>query len=207
MPYYQSKLSSTDVRSISKEYGIPLDLHPRSPPEGMTMDQLSEDAIVITMSEYLRFPFTANVSIRKRAAIPAKEKIVQHTIPSLLEDQNILDKTKSQQRVDVDDAKVLVAKEKKKVQAAKAAAKKKETPPVDNTLVIHSETEEDDVGKNPHRFGQDTPQIEPFINLSDQPLNVDNEQVFVDDSNIDGMSHPSSNPATHHDRSGGVSLS
>nr|GEV14831.1 hypothetical protein [Tanacetum cinerariifolium] len=184
-----------------------LAITPKDPPEGMTMDQLSEDVIVITMSEYLRFPFTANVSIRKRAAIPAKEKIVQHTIPSLLVDQNIPDKTKSQQRVEVDDAKVLAAKEKKKVQAAKAAAKKKETPPVDNTLVIHSETEEDDVGENPHRFGQDTPRIEPFINLSNQPLNADNEQVFVDDSNIDGMSHPSSNPATHHDRSGGVSLS
>ncbi|GJZ53095.1 hypothetical protein Tco_0607980 [Tanacetum coccineum] len=45
MPYHQSKLSSTEVKSITKEYGVPLNLHPRVPPEGVTMDKLSEDVI------------------------------------------------------------------------------------------------------------------------------------------------------------------
>ncbi|GJW61080.1 hypothetical protein Tco_0110415 [Tanacetum coccineum] len=47
MPHHRSKLTSTDVKSIAKEYGIPLDLHTRAPLETRTMDQLLENDIVI----------------------------------------------------------------------------------------------------------------------------------------------------------------
>ncbi|GJS56719.1 RNA-directed DNA polymerase, eukaryota, reverse transcriptase zinc-binding domain protein [Tanacetum coccineum] len=43
----------------------------------------------ITMSEYLRFPFTTNVVVQKCTVMPAKENIVQHTTPLLLENQDI----------------------------------------------------------------------------------------------------------------------
>nr|GEW33197.1 hypothetical protein [Tanacetum cinerariifolium] len=147
MPQPRSKLTTAKVKSITKEYGILLDLHPRVPLEGRTMDQLPTDAIglydqysgcegscrdhhrpsfVITMFECLRFPFTASVVIKKGDAIPAKEKIVQHTTLPFLKNQDILEKTDSQREVEVEDEKVLAAKEKKKVQAANVDAKKKE---------------------------------------------------------------------------------
>ncbi|GJW66735.1 hypothetical protein Tco_0121159 [Tanacetum coccineum] len=45
MPHHRSKLTSTDVKSITKEYDISLDLHPRAPPKGRSMDRLSKNDI------------------------------------------------------------------------------------------------------------------------------------------------------------------
>ncbi|GJS65042.1 hypothetical protein Tco_0679606 [Tanacetum coccineum] len=41
----KSFLTETNVKWLAKCYGIPADLHPRVPPEGMTMDALPGDAI------------------------------------------------------------------------------------------------------------------------------------------------------------------
>ncbi|GJZ21095.1 hypothetical protein Tco_0558134 [Tanacetum coccineum] len=125
MPQYRSKMTATKVDLVVKELGIPLDLHPRIHPEDMTMDQLPEDAIVITMSEYIRFPFTTSMVILTGDVIPAKENIFQNTTPPLPENQNIPVKTDDQRAMEVANEKVLVAKEKKKVQTTRVATKKK----------------------------------------------------------------------------------
>ncbi|GJW27002.1 hypothetical protein Tco_0040813 [Tanacetum coccineum] len=340
MPHHRSKLTSTDVKSITKEYDISLDLHPRAFSEGRSMDRFSKNAIgkgaggkifhetfsgmkgwkykfffidkraipntiawrhhysnvfdplsdddysildvralaenivdlrlvhhgllftvglatiwefpsvysifkdtrgnVIIMSEYIGFPFTANVAIKNGVAIPAKVQIVQHTTPPLLKDQNISDKTDSQWGLEVEDAKkpslfFLATNPSSNIALhlfsflkGHTASSSGTTSPTpirtpsldDNTLVIHSQSKEEDVGKNLCCFGprsnthnmldnednvshvssyesanesihnyidvyagyerDDTPWIEPFVNLSGQPLNDDNEQVFVD---------------------------
>nr|GFB41544.1 hypothetical protein [Tanacetum cinerariifolium] len=45
MPCYESSMSPKDVKSLALRYGIPLDLHPRAPYEGWTMDQLPKEVI------------------------------------------------------------------------------------------------------------------------------------------------------------------
>ncbi|GJT63150.1 hypothetical protein Tco_1006683 [Tanacetum coccineum] len=45
MHLYRSSLTETNVKWLTKCYGIPEDLHPRVPPEGMTMDVLLAEAI------------------------------------------------------------------------------------------------------------------------------------------------------------------
>ncbi|GKB55834.1 hypothetical protein Tco_0912020 [Tanacetum coccineum] len=45
MPFYESKLSKTDVKALAKKYDIPLDLHPCAPSEGWTVDKLPEEVI------------------------------------------------------------------------------------------------------------------------------------------------------------------
>ncbi|GJY50093.1 reverse transcriptase domain-containing protein [Tanacetum coccineum] len=45
MHLYKSSLTETNVKWLTKCYGILADLHPRVPPEGMTMDVLPADAI------------------------------------------------------------------------------------------------------------------------------------------------------------------
>ncbi|GJZ52143.1 hypothetical protein Tco_0606658 [Tanacetum coccineum] len=45
MHLYKSSLSETDIKWLTKCYKIPKELHPRIVPEGMTMDQLPNDAI------------------------------------------------------------------------------------------------------------------------------------------------------------------
>ncbi|GJS83311.1 hypothetical protein Tco_0749852 [Tanacetum coccineum] len=47
-------LSKNDLKDLVKTYRIPLDLHPRLPDVGFTMDHLPADAIGI-YSEFLRF--------------------------------------------------------------------------------------------------------------------------------------------------------
>ncbi|GJZ39999.1 hypothetical protein Tco_0586562 [Tanacetum coccineum] len=82
---------------------------------------------VVTMSEYLCFPFLSGAFIMKGAAVPANHPVGQNTTPPLSVDQPIPDKTDSQQEVEVKYPKVITAREKKKAQIAKAAAKKKES--------------------------------------------------------------------------------
>ncbi|GJX23382.1 hypothetical protein Tco_0227827, partial [Tanacetum coccineum] len=81
---------------------------------------------VVTMSEYLLFPFLSGASITRGALVPANHPEGQNTTPLLLADQPIPDKTDSQLEVETEDAKVVAAREKKKTQAAKAAAKNKD---------------------------------------------------------------------------------
>nr|GFA54493.1 hypothetical protein [Tanacetum cinerariifolium] len=54
MPHHLFKLTSLKVKSITKVYGIPLELHPKVPLEGMTMNELPERAIGL-YDQFLEF--------------------------------------------------------------------------------------------------------------------------------------------------------
>ncbi|GJR56643.1 hypothetical protein Tco_1407164 [Tanacetum coccineum] len=45
MPYHVFTMSPKDVKSLAKQYSIPLDLHPCAPVKGWTMDKLLEEVI------------------------------------------------------------------------------------------------------------------------------------------------------------------
>ncbi|GJZ00371.1 retrotransposon protein, putative, ty1-copia subclass [Tanacetum coccineum] len=326
MPHHLFKLTSLKVKSVTKVYGIPLELHPRVPSEGMTMNELSESAIglyeqffdfsgvmvpfstlllgiikhfqvhisqlvplglnrstmfeldyrslgitptvnlfrvraipdsmawrhhdsdvydplpdddysipdvrtlaekvidlrpvhlellftaglatvwefpgvLITMSEYLHFPFTANIMISKVDVIPAMEKIVQNTTHPLLKNQNIPEKTNSQREVEVKDEKVLAAKKKKKVQAARAAAKRK-----------------DGKTRTDGGEGSSKPKSKRRKTLANEVVHFSSHEsadesvhkyiyVFADESNIVGTSRLVSTPRSSHGYSGGAYLS
>ncbi|GKF09269.1 hypothetical protein Tco_0043493 [Tanacetum coccineum] len=78
---------------------------------------------VITMSEYLCFPFLSDASIIQGSALLSKDLVAQHTTPPLSVDQAIPKKTDFQREVEVEDSKIVAARERK----ARAAAKKKES--------------------------------------------------------------------------------
>nr|GEU84676.1 hypothetical protein [Tanacetum cinerariifolium] len=77
---------------------------------------------VVTMSEYLCFPFLSGASISKGPALSSQDHIPQHTTCPLPEGQNIPDKKDHQRRVRVEDPKIVATRERK----ARAAAKKRE---------------------------------------------------------------------------------
>ncbi|GJX35972.1 hypothetical protein Tco_0247529 [Tanacetum coccineum] len=77
---------------------------------------------VVTISEYLRFPFLSGAFISKGPALTPQDQIGQHTTRPLPGDQTIPEKTDHQKRVEVEDPKIVAIRERK----ARAAAKKKE---------------------------------------------------------------------------------
>ncbi|GJY27934.1 hypothetical protein Tco_0403701 [Tanacetum coccineum] len=80
------------------------------------------DFPVVTMSEYLRFPFLSGASISKGPALTSQDQIEQHTRRPLPSDQTIPEKTDHQKRVELEDPKNVATRERK----ARAAAKKRE---------------------------------------------------------------------------------
>nr|GEW60513.1 hypothetical protein [Tanacetum cinerariifolium] len=76
---------------------------------------------VVTMFEYLRFPFLSDASILKGHALSSHDCIPQHTTCPLSEGQNIPEKTDHQRRVEVKDPKIVATQERK----ARVAAKKR----------------------------------------------------------------------------------
>nr|GEU43591.1 nucleotide-diphospho-sugar transferase [Tanacetum cinerariifolium] len=77
---------------------------------------------VVTMFEYLRFPFLSGASILKGPALTSQDQIEQHTTRPFSSNQNISEKTDHQKRVEVEDPKIVATRERK----ARAAAKKRE---------------------------------------------------------------------------------
>ncbi|GJZ39609.1 hypothetical protein Tco_0586172 [Tanacetum coccineum] len=77
---------------------------------------------VVTMSEYLRFPFMSGGTISQGYALTSQDQIAQHTARPLPPDQAIPEKTDHQKIVEVEDSKIVAIRERK----AKAAAKKRE---------------------------------------------------------------------------------
>ena len=54
-----SKTFPSDVLALAQAFGVPLDLHPRVPPKGITMDQLLADAIGL----YVEYFFEGGLNV------------------------------------------------------------------------------------------------------------------------------------------------
>ncbi|GJX18762.1 hypothetical protein Tco_0221439 [Tanacetum coccineum] len=99
---------------------------------------------VVTMSEYLYSPFLSGASIVQGNAIPPNHLVGQNTTSFLSADQSIPNKTDSQLEVEVEDLKVIAAREKKKTQAARTVVHFRNTdggpnaPDDENRSVSHS---------------------------------------------------------------------
>ncbi|GJT84369.1 hypothetical protein Tco_1058711, partial [Tanacetum coccineum] len=130
-PQHPSKVTTTKVKSIAKEYGIPLDLHPKVPLEGRTMDQLPKDAIglyeqffeslEVRMKGWKdKFFFVDRRAILDTMAWRHHDSDVYDPLPD--DDYSIVDVRALAENiidlrpeVEVEDEKVLATKEKKKV--------------------------------------------------------------------------------------------
>ncbi|GKB61790.1 hypothetical protein Tco_0917976 [Tanacetum coccineum] len=77
---------------------------------------------VVTMSEYLHFPFLSGASISKGPSLTYQDQILQLTTRPLPSDQTIPEKTNHQKGVEVEDPKIVAIRERK----AQAVAKKRE---------------------------------------------------------------------------------
>ncbi|GJY23871.1 hypothetical protein Tco_0397529 [Tanacetum coccineum] len=76
---------------------------------------------VVTMSEYLRLPFLSGMTIEAGEALTEQNVIPQHTTTPLSVDEQVPDKTDSQQRVEASDPKIVATR----IRKANAAAKRK----------------------------------------------------------------------------------
>ncbi|GJZ68766.1 hypothetical protein Tco_0632316, partial [Tanacetum coccineum] len=65
---------------------------------------------VVTMSEYLRFPFLSGASIEKGTVLTNQDWIAQHTTSPLPKERPISDKTDRQREVEVEDPKIVKRK-------------------------------------------------------------------------------------------------
>nr|GEW33880.1 putative reverse transcriptase domain-containing protein [Tanacetum cinerariifolium] len=89
MSCHKSTMSPKYVKYLVLRHGIPLDLHLCAPSEGWTMDQLPEEVIVITMSEYLRFPFLLDDSTVQGFVLSSQDPMAQHTTPPLMGEEGL----------------------------------------------------------------------------------------------------------------------
>ncbi|GJU58903.1 hypothetical protein Tco_1236669 [Tanacetum coccineum] len=76
---------------------------------------------VVTMSEYLRLPFLSGMTIEAGEALTEQDVIPQHTTTPLSADEQVPEKTDSQQRVEASDPKIVATR----IRKANAAAKRK----------------------------------------------------------------------------------
>ncbi|GKB52576.1 hypothetical protein Tco_0903329 [Tanacetum coccineum] len=177
---------------------------------------------VVTMSEYLCFPFLSGVSIMQGAVVPANHLTGQNTTPSLSADQPIPDITDSQQEVKVEDPKT--KKKKRKSASASSNHVSSSVPlrtvaPTNQVIPIHNENKDGEpnilndenrsashsprgsASESVHNFVNveeekeqyPPPHIKPFINLSGPPIHPAKEPVFLSETNADGSSHPLNN--------------
>ncbi|GJW08475.1 hypothetical protein Tco_1570898 [Tanacetum coccineum] len=79
---------------------------------------------VVTMSEYLRLPFLSGMTIEAGEALTEQNVIPQHTTTPLSADEQVPDKTGSQQRVEASDPKIVATRIRKAHAAAKRKAEK-----------------------------------------------------------------------------------
>ncbi|GJW19946.1 hypothetical protein Tco_0027382 [Tanacetum coccineum] len=152
---------------------------------------------VVTMSEYLRFPFLSGASITRGAAVPANHPIGQNTTPLLQADQPILDKTDSQREVETKDAKV----RKDGAEGSSRVRKKRVLEGAKDVTAssghVSSPTPLQTVSPSAHHFtdikenqGEESlPRMKPLVNLSGQPTHPPKEPVFVAGVNVGGSSH------------------
>ncbi|GKA92742.1 hypothetical protein Tco_0814667, partial [Tanacetum coccineum] len=159
----------------------------------------------VTMSEYLRFPFLSGIFIMQGAVVPANHSVGQNTTPPLSTDQPILDKTNSQWEVEVEDPKVVAAREKKRAQVARIAAKKKESRKKGNNEEGSSKAKKKKIPAGVKSASENSDHVSSLflyrrllrlsrftvgIMMGRQPVHPAKEAVFLFETNADGSSHP-----------------
>ncbi|GJZ66698.1 hypothetical protein Tco_0623394 [Tanacetum coccineum] len=80
---------------------------------------------VVTMSEYLRFPFLDGATTEQGDAFSARDAITQRTTGPLPVNQSLLEKTARLKEVEISDPKIVVIRERKARAAAKKRAERK----------------------------------------------------------------------------------
>ncbi|GKB77220.1 hypothetical protein Tco_0944115 [Tanacetum coccineum] len=80
---------------------------------------------VVTMSEYLRFPFLDGATIEQGDALSARDAITSHTTGPLLVNQSLPEKTARLKEVEIPDPKIVAIRERKARAAAKKRAERK----------------------------------------------------------------------------------
>ncbi|GJW09009.1 hypothetical protein Tco_1571432 [Tanacetum coccineum] len=80
---------------------------------------------VVTMSEYLRFPFLDGATIEQGDALSARDAITQRTIGPLPVNQSLPEKTAKLKEVEIPDPKIVAIRERKARAAAKKRAERK----------------------------------------------------------------------------------
>ncbi|GJZ40481.1 hypothetical protein Tco_0587044 [Tanacetum coccineum] len=121
MPSHESKMTTKDVKNMVRKYNVLLDLHPCALTKGL----LFACGLATTWDFPCLFPVFKDTE-GNGSSHSSNNPIRQNTTPHLAADKSILDKTDSQIEVEVEDPKVIAAREKKKAQVAHAAAKKKD---------------------------------------------------------------------------------
>ncbi|GJU88699.1 hypothetical protein Tco_1301122 [Tanacetum coccineum] len=124
MHTYTSVLTTDEVKNLAEEYAIPLDLHPRAPPSGLTMNNLPTNKIAASMSQFLKFPLSGGVRVGKGPALEANEAIVQHTTQPLPIGTPIPKTTEYERVVEHEDKRVMAAKRKAPAAKDRAAGKR-----------------------------------------------------------------------------------
>nr|GEX88896.1 hypothetical protein [Tanacetum cinerariifolium] len=76
-------------------------------------DPVPEDGFMVTMSEYLRFPFLSGATISKGTFLTSQDQIEQHTTRLLSLGQDFPEKIDHQKRVEVEDPKIVATQERK----------------------------------------------------------------------------------------------
>ncbi|GJR64817.1 hypothetical protein Tco_0010882 [Tanacetum coccineum] len=80
---------------------------------------------VVTMSEYLRFPFLDGATIEQGDALSARDAITSHTTGPLPVNQSLPEKTARLKEVEIPDPKIVAIRERKARAAAKKRAERK----------------------------------------------------------------------------------
>ncbi|GJW86314.1 hypothetical protein Tco_0161654 [Tanacetum coccineum] len=80
---------------------------------------------VVTMSEYLRFPFLDGATIEQGDALSARDAITSHTTGPLPANQSLPEKTARLKEVEIPDPKIVAIRERKARAAAKKRAERK----------------------------------------------------------------------------------
>nr|GEW51068.1 hypothetical protein [Tanacetum cinerariifolium] len=153
MPLYESEMTAKDVKIVGYPTWYPLRSTPCCSDQGMDHEPTTgrhdkaiqtvlrvlgnKDAFfylpigryqafsLVTMYEYIRFPFVSGASILKGPALTPQDQIKQHITRSFSSNQTIPAKTDHQKRVEVEDPKIVATRERKAQDASKKREKKK----------------------------------------------------------------------------------
>ncbi|GJW87449.1 hypothetical protein Tco_0162789 [Tanacetum coccineum] len=91
---------------------------------------------VVTMSEYLRFPFLDGATIEQGDALSARDVITQRTTSPLPVNQSLPEKTARLKEVEIPDPKIVAIRERKARAAAKKRAERKKDAVVGGVKVV-----------------------------------------------------------------------